>query len=324
MATTRKRMLRIGVYVTLGVIVLILLVHPFSRQAMFGPKVRDLPLCYWQDGFRRAANGDDGKDSLTAKVVRWLGLDARQQSFGLPDGADGLSVVLSLVDDPEPRVREQVAIALGRGFAPDECAPALLRLLDDPEARVRAAAANSLGDIHPEGVVALPRLMELLEDGDMDCRIKAAWAVWRLGQKKHEKVVPILRQALKDAKDTTRSKALRVVRRMGKDADDAFPEIAACATEDPDPSIRLHALSLLMGFGRPAIPFLVKALHDRDSSHAIGAAMALRDFGPEAKEAVPALEALLRHSYEPLRINALFALQRIDPEQFPAPRTEPE
>lgn len=95
MAFTRKQALRIGVYVTLGGFVLIALLHPFSRQTLFGPKIRDLPLCYWQDGFRRRAIDDGSRDSLATKVFRWLGFDTREQFVDLPDGADGLRVLLT-------------------------------------------------------------------------------------------------------------------------------------------------------------------------------------------------------------------------------------
>ena len=124
---------------------------------------------------------------------------------------------MSLVDDPEPVVRDRLAFALGRGFAPDHCVPALLRLLDDREAAVRAAAAKTLGAIRPEVAAVLPRLVEMLEDAD--CGGEAAWAIWQLGQKKPKEVVPSLRQALKDPKAATRSEALRIVQLMRKAAE---------------------------------------------------------------------------------------------------------
>jgi HEAT repeat protein len=320
---TRKQALRIGVYVTLGVIVSLVLLHPFTRQAIFGPKIRDLPLCYWQDGFRRGEHRNANRDSLTTKVVRWLGLDSREDFVDLPEGDDGLRVLLSLVDDPEPHVREKVAFTLGR-CARDDCVQALLRLLDDPEAKVRAAAASSLGSMQPEVVAALPRLVELLEDDNVDCRVQAAGAVWLLGHKKYGQVVPILRQALKDPNAMTRLEAVHVVGRMGKDAADALPEIGVCATEDPHPGVQQDAFRLLARFGRPAIPFLVKALHDTHMPTVNNALITLFEFGPDAKEAVPALQALLRHSSFGIRDNALGVLQRIDPEQYPAPKAEPE
>lgn len=233
-----------------------------------------------------------------------------------------------------------MACALGGGFhygwvITPECVPALLRLLDDPEAKVRTAAAKSLGNIEPAVVAALPRLVGLLEDGDVDCRVQAARAVWRLGQKKHGQVVPILRQTLKDPNATTRRAALAVLDGMGKDAADALPEIGACATEDPDPGVRLVAVGLLLQFGRPAIPYLVKVLPDTNritfivddtvySSRSEVAAQTLGSMGPDAKAAVPALQTLLRHSSADIRASAMAALQRIDPEQYPVPKAEPE
>jgi hypothetical protein len=156
MAMTRKRMFRIGVYGTLGVAVLILLLNPFTRQAMFGPKIQDLPLCYWQDNFRYYALRGSQRDTPTTILCQWLGFK-RHEVWGLPERKfDVLPVLLSLTDDPEPRVRERVASALGRGFAPDECAPTLNHMLDDPEAAVRAAASKSLARVYPESAAAKP------------------------------------------------------------------------------------------------------------------------------------------------------------------------
>ena len=100
---TRKRMLRVGLYGSFGLAVMFVFLHPFLRQSLFGPTIRDLPLCYWQENFRRAARDDQGPVSLTTKVVRWLGFDKREQFVALPDGADGLRVLLTLVHDPQPR-----------------------------------------------------------------------------------------------------------------------------------------------------------------------------------------------------------------------------
>ena len=41
---TRKRLLRIGVYGSLASVVLLFLLHPYSRQMIFGPRIRGQPL----------------------------------------------------------------------------------------------------------------------------------------------------------------------------------------------------------------------------------------------------------------------------------------
>lgn len=161
MAMTRKQALRIGLYGSAGVVVLLVLLNPYARQSLIGPKVEDVPLCYWQDSFRRFADPGADRDSLTSRAFRWLGFQ-REHAWGLPEKkADMLPVLLSLADDPQPRVREQVANFLDRDYEPDECGPALLRLLDDREPKVRAAAAHAFGNVKQPLESALPRLVTL-------------------------------------------------------------------------------------------------------------------------------------------------------------------
>lgn len=324
MSMTRKGWLRIGVYGTVGVGILVFLLHPYSRQTVFGPKVRGMPFCYWQDGFRRQADPVAYRDSLATKVLEWLGVAKRQPMLLSLGGDDELRLLLSLADDPQPRVREQVADHLGVSLPSDERVMALRRMLDDPDAKVRAAAAITLGTIRPESVAALPRLVELLADADAGCRVQAARAVWRLDQKKHREVVPVLQQALMDGNPIIRDNAVHVLHELGTDASEAFPEIAACATSDPHMIVRAAALETLGAFGRPAIPILVKALGEPSPFPRRGTAYALGKVGPDAKETVPALRALLSDSSEDVRERVREALRCIDPQQFPAPKTEPQ
>ena len=226
-----RQLLRIGVYGTLALAALLFLLHPYSRQSVFGPKIRDLPFCYWQDAFRHHADPAAYQDTLASKALRWFGFhQERKGSFLSFRNADMLPVLLSLVDDPAPRVRELVALYLHSPFTTaDECMPSLRRLLDDREAPVRAAAASSLGYIGPAAVESLPRLLELLEDPDSDCQLSAAMAVCQVGEKQIRHVLPVVKQALTDANYETRLTAIGIVFCIGKAAAEAYPEIAACA-----------------------------------------------------------------------------------------------
>jgi hypothetical protein len=44
MTLTRTRLLRIGFYGGTGLILLCVLLHPYSRQSIFGPRIGDEPL----------------------------------------------------------------------------------------------------------------------------------------------------------------------------------------------------------------------------------------------------------------------------------------
>jgi HEAT repeat protein len=329
MAMRRKRLVRIVVWGAVGLLLAFVVMHPYTRQALIGPKVADLPLRYWQDNFRHDANPEANRHTVAARALRWLGFakDDDLSRGGLPDKTDDrLVVLLSLEGDPQPNVREMVAQRLGGGFSAEDCGPALLRLLDDPDARVRAAAASSLARVKPEVTAALPRLLELLDEPDPDCRLQAAMAIWRVGQKKHREVILVLRQGMKNREHhpMVRYEALRLLGQIGKDAMEVFPDLVACATAESDPAFRSEAAYNLAQFGAPAIPVLITVLRDTDPGTRACAAHGLAHFGPDAKDALGALQALLVDPDEDVRQSVMAALHRIDPEQFPAPKAEPE
>lgn len=259
------------------------------------------------------------------RVLPWMGFDQHQEHiFGFRN-ADMIPVILSLVDDPQPRVREMVAYQLSPPFATDQCMPALLHMLDDPEATVRAAAACSLGAFRREAVAALPRLLELLDDPDANCRVNAGMAIWQLDPQQHAKIMPVLCQALTTAPNyQTRIRAIHCLLQVNKDRTDAFPFLVESALRDANVGVRGTAASALPVFGRPAIPILTVVLRDAHPSIRGAAADALGIIGPDAREALPALQALAADPNPYVRVPVLNALRRIDPEQFPAPKDEPE
>jgi HEAT repeat protein len=105
--------------------------------------------------------------------------------------------------------------------------------------------------------------------------------------------------------------------------DDALPALAR-GLGSPDVLVRRNvALFLLGGWAfhpalwqsrvniRPALPALVKALQDDDSTVRAWAAQAIGGIGREAASAVPALIALLRNEDEGSRNSACIALRGI-------------
>src|SRR5258708_1512409 len=112
MSITRKRMIRIGVYATLGLVLLLFLLHPYGRQMVFGPRVRGLPLSYWQNRYREAVAWSASEDSLTTRTLTIVGIRPNRGMDSFPVGEDMLPVVLSLVDDPDSAVRASVAYSL--------------------------------------------------------------------------------------------------------------------------------------------------------------------------------------------------------------------
>jgi HEAT repeat protein len=314
----RKRLFRVGVYGILATMLLVLLVDPYIRQPLFGPTLEELPLCYWQDSLRREVDPDAFRDSLSSKILQWIGWNPPPQQGGrLRDEANELKLLLSLADDSQPLVRAAIAKGLRRPRPREECLPVLRRFLDDSDARVRAAAAQSIASLEPVAVEALPRLLELLQDFDVTCRMHAAWGVWQIGGKKYPEVISVLRQALSDANANTRLTASMYLRDIGADGIDALPELAACAQGDAIVFVRDYATQALAKMGRPAIPHLEKVLRDPNNDIRCRAASALGAFGPAAKSALPTIQGLQSDSDARVRESVAQALHRIDPDQFP-------
>jgi HEAT repeat protein len=321
----RKRLLRLGLYGTLGLFVVVVAANPFLRQMLFGPTIEDVPLCYWQDTLRHFADPGAGRDSLTRKALNWLGYRGNLGLIGRPDSeADQLMLLLSLVDDPHPPVRASVANGLDWHIKADGSLAALRRLLDDPVPSVRAAAARSLARHPAAASESLPRLEQLLDDPDPECRLEAAFAVWQAGRKKHPGIPTALRQGLSDTNFRTRLSAVEYAGLLGKASIEILPELADCALNDSSNLVRHRCIHMLAKIGRPAVPTLAAVLRGPDAAHREIAANALGDLGPDAAAAVPDLQRLLGHPDPIMHSIALNALRRIDPEQYPAPKAEPE
>ena len=79
--------------------------------------------------------------------------------------------------------------------------------------------------------------------------------------------------------------------------------------EDPDPAIRVRILNALAEGGSAAVPALIQAL--KNEKAAFWACIVLREIGPEAKDAVPALVELLGDKRPEIRREAVLTLGAI-------------
>jgi HEAT repeat protein len=244
--------------------------------------------------------------------------------MGMPAAQpDRLVVLLSLVDDPDPGVRESVAQHLGWwNFPSEQRLQPLLHLLEDRDAGVRAAATAALGrvpiaDLQP----ASAALVRNLDDADPVCRMNAVHLLWRLGEKSGHDVVLVAGPLLHDPDATRRQLAAEMVGRLGKEGSDALADLERCAARDPEISVRLECIATLGKMGPPAVPVLARLLGDSNTFCRAEAARLLGELGRDAEPAVPALQAVLNDHADNVRVNAALALHRIDPQRFaPPPR----
>jgi HEAT repeat protein len=198
-----------------------------------------------------------------------------------PAARAALPDVLAILPNQDAALRSGGCYALGAmGFAP-ESASALIAALKDKDLYVRLAAASALGELGPQAAAATTPLEACLQDGDAGVRLVAAGALARVDPAQAEQCVRLLVAGL----------------------------------QRQDPSLRLYSVRALWKCGRPkeAIPALVTALQAPDASVRNLAADVLGDFGPAAREAVPALRALRDNDpADNVRQTAADALRQIE------------
>ncbi|REK19026.1 MAG: hypothetical protein DWQ37_02365 [Planctomycetota bacterium] len=152
--------------------------------------------------------------------------------------------------------------------------PALESLLQSDSPRVRAYALRALGEIGPEAKGAADSVIPLFSDPD-----------------------PLVRRQVIEA--------LKGIRPGPKVAVPLFVKLM----QDSDPGVRLRVMSAVADAGGNAVPALVEALKNPDATY--WACLILRDIGPEAAPAVPALKAALEDRRPEVRREATLALATI-------------
>jgi HEAT repeat protein len=314
---TGRRLARITFYGGSGLIFLYVLINPYTRQGIFGPRVGGEPLCYWQQQIRHA-NAAGGGEPLMARVLAWLGLKSEER--GEPGvRADRLTVWLSLKEDTDPNMRAAVARELGSFHDYPDAFDGLLQLLDDPDSDVRAAAAEGCWRLHwmlgPEAARAVSKLRPLFDHPSELCRVHAATVVLNAAEPRDAQARTVLLEGLKSSDSVARAEAIRSLCKVGKESPQAFAEVAMAAQQDlvSRQMFAWHA----GGFGKLAVPLLAKLLGDGDFTVRHGAFRSLGDIGPDAVSAVPALVRVRDNATGGTRTAAMEALSRIDPERYP-------
>jgi HEAT repeat protein len=321
---SRRSRIRICVYGTLGVLVLLLLLHPYAWQTVFGPRIRRMPLAYWQDQYRHAvAPAHHG--SLATRLFIMLRVKPPIQLSELNDSEDMIPVVLSLTADPNWSVRKAVARGLAKHGENSEACNGVMRLTEDGSPDIRGHAIASLTSIGGRFEPALPRLQELMRDDDPICRVKAAAGVCCVSKQPDIEAIKIFRSALEtedwNGYPSVCLETAHQLCKLGKDNPDFLKLLASRLSTDA--KLRTQFAFLMREAGSAATPVLMELLEDGFSESRVVAISGLGWVGPGATEAIPALVRLLDEGDESMRSRAVWALRRIDPVQFPTPGQPP-
>lgn len=196
------------------------------------------------------------------------------------------------------------------------------------DSKSKIAACKDLADYSSAFVSFVSHLRALLErDNDPEVRIEAAKTIGLIGPSAavagRGPVVKTLAKALDDPDERVRIAALDGLRGVAPFSKKALPQVIAMM-KHKSAVIRHKAIGVIFDFGpdaKEAVPALIEALNDPDpgipgkvGSVRAYAMMALRQIGPEAKEATEILLKLNDLKDEELKELALGALTKIAPK----------
>ncbi len=217
--------------------------------------------------------------------------------------AQSLRLLLTAVADADRDVRIGAIEVLGRSRE-EQALPPLINALRDSDAEVRAGAATAL--MHLADARAIEPLVTMLKDPHAGVRWHVAKALDSLGWRPADETQTALRLAVVGQFSQAASLGSVAV------------EPLAARLQDADNDVREAAVEALGQLRNPrAIAALVPALADAQSPVRQAAAAALRKIDQEwersdgAREAIPQLEAALKHREYWVRQSAADALARI-------------
>jgi HEAT repeat protein len=269
---------------------------PITREAAVGPLSRKgIAVCV--PYLLQAAR--DPREEVRALACRSL------VSVGA-DSPTVLPVLIGAAGDDESEVRREAAVGFGRlaAYAPQaarwsrewpagltpgessECVRVLCRLLKDREVTVRAASARSLGETGPDPA-AHDDLVAALRDDYRAVRFAAARALLRADGAAEPSAVAIFVALFSDPEWVADDReALEALKDLGAEVQgQALLAIAGLLARvdlsDRRNEIRHHAIDTLVTFGpaaRPALPALEALLNDTDPdlrAHAVLAVVAI-------------------------------------------------
>ena len=193
----------------------------------------------------------------------------------------------------------------GRCVFADEAPVAdLAKKLNSDNETGKVKTLDELGARGEKAVEVLKPIEALLKDKSAKVRADAAMALGSIGPAAQNSVTA-LAELLKDPDETVRRTALRAVRAIHPGPAVMIP-ICTKLLEDPDPAIRGRLLAAIAERGVEAVPALIQALSDDKA--AFWALIVLRDIGPAAKDAIPAITEKLKDKNPGIRREAVLTL----------------
>lgn len=203
------------------------------------------------------------------------------------------------------------------GYEADAAIPFLIEMVADPDLPNRAIAAETLGRLYATSPKAVAVLGEATRDPDDAVRHAALRALSRIGLPA-EAALPAILEQLESGDVKSRQLAARAlgnIEYLEIEAEDAL----VAALEDSEPAVRAAALAALVQTGAElpegSIAKLADFLTAQDADARADAVLALGQLGPQAAEALPAIEIALANESSEIRHSAVWALGNMGEEQ---------
>lgn len=244
------------------------------------------------------------KDSRIEQIARALALS----------GPSIVGMLTSALDDPNPRVRQGAALALGDVRPlPTEVVKKLAAGLDDPEPKVQAAYLASIGRLGPRGRLAAPAVRRKLRDASAQIREQAIGILFEAAPRDNQ-LIDDLAGMIADADPAVQRRAIDALRAAGplgrRTLSAVIPRL-----ESPHREVRLAAAAMIGSHGRAAAeaaPALVKLLGQPDPETQVIVTQTLSELGPAALPALDKLIELVSDENASLRAASLKTLANLD------------
>ncbi len=275
---TRRWLL--GVLGVTALLVGLAMLHPYARQSLFGPIIRGKPQCVWENSVRHQFVNE--REPWSKRIWTWLGVQHETVTVEAFDHPEMLPVVVALLDDPNWRVRDLCMLAI--------------------------AMYPSLQDRS-----ALPALRKWFKEDEVELRLRAGQAIWKIDR--DPEVVRWVVTLLDHDDPVVRFLATRDAATLSAEAPELYPHLVAHA-RDPDWRVRCQVMYGMLNFGEKGVPTLIAGINDVEGNVRDDAIYVAKNLGPDAKAAVPALQARLRDADPNVAHVILNALEAIDPERF--------
>jgi HEAT repeat protein len=169
--------------------------------------------------------------------------------------------------------------------------------------------AVAVGEIRPSSEEGATFLSDLLKDANENVRLAAVMGLWDYGAKM-KVALPGLMEALDDSNSEVVEWSLTAIQYLKQDAASAEEVVTAVLTKEPNVRIGQNAADAL-GAMHASSPDAISALAFAVSKKNISAAKALGEIGAEAADAVDELSVALASGERHLIVAAADALGRI-------------